>query len=92
MLVIVCRVIDCINTTLKFRRSMPNTNVRKKFGKRLREIRRTANLSQEELGFKANIHRTYIGAVERGEQNVSLDNIFRLAKALRVEMKELFSF
>lgn len=49
-------------------------------------------MSQEELGFKANIHRTYIGAVERGEQNVSLDNIFRLAKALRVEMKELFSF
>lgn len=70
---------------------MPKIQVRKKFGKRLREIRRTAGLSQEELGFKANIHRTYIGAVERGEQNVSLDNIYKLAQALKVEMKELFS-
>jgi len=70
---------------------MPKIQVRKKFGKRLREIRKTAGLSQEELGFKANIHRTYIGAVERGEQNVSLDNIYKLAQALKVEMKELFS-
>jgi len=71
---------------------MLKIQVRKKFGKRLREIRKTAGLSQEELGFKANIHRTYIGAVERGEQNVSLDNIYKLAQALKVEMKELFSF
>ena len=69
---------------------MPKYNVRKKFGKRLRVLRKSAQLSQEELGFKANIHRTYIGAVERGEQNVSLDNIYRLAKALKVELKELF--
>jgi len=71
---------------------MPKYNVRKKFGKRLRVLRKSAQLSQEELGFKANIHRTYIGAVERGEQNVSLDNIYRLAKALKVELKELFIF
>lgn len=71
---------------------MPKHNVRKKFGKRLRFLRKEAHLSQEELGFKANIHRTYIGAVERGEQNVSLDNIYRLAKALKVELKELFIF
>ena len=71
---------------------MSKINVRKKFGKRLRILRKGAHLSQEELGFKANIHRTYIGAVERGEQNVSLDNIYRLAKALKVEMKELFGF
>ncbi|MBU0978292.1 MAG: helix-turn-helix transcriptional regulator [Patescibacteria group bacterium] len=71
---------------------MPKYNVRKKFGKRLRVLRKSAQLSQEDLGFKANIHRTYIGAVERGEQNVSLDNIYRLAKALKVELKELFIF
>lgn len=70
----------------------PDNNLRKIFGNRVRELRKLLNLSQEELGFKSNIHRTYIGAVERGEQNISLDNIFRLAKALRVEMKELFSF
>jgi len=71
---------------------MPKYNVRKKFGKRLRFLRKEAQLSQEELGFKADIHRTYIGSVERGEQNVSLDNIHRLAKALKVEMQELFIF
>lgn len=71
---------------------MGQTNIRKKFGKKLREVRKTTKLSQEALGFKASIHRTYVGAIERGEQNVSLDNIYKLAKALRVEIKELFDF
>lgn len=71
---------------------MGQTSIRKQFGRRLREVRKAAKLSQEALGFKANIHRTYIGAVERGEQNVSLDNIYKLAKALKVEPKELFYF
>jgi len=71
---------------------MGQINIRKKFGTRLRDIRKAANLSQEALGFKASIHRTYIGAVERGEQNVSLDNIYKLSKALKVEPKELFIF
>ena len=63
-----------------------------KFGDRLRKIRQKKNLSQEELGFKADIHRTYVGAIERGEQNVSLINIEKLAKALNVRIKELFDF
>ena len=67
-------------------------NIRKKFGKRVRLLRNSAKLSQEALGFKAGIHRTYIGSIERGEQNVSLDNIHKLAKALKVEVKELFNF
>lgn len=71
---------------------MSEITVRKKFGKRMRELRKVVNLSQEGLGFKANIHRTYIGSIERGEQNVSLDNIYKLAKALKVPMKELFEF
>jgi transcriptional regulator with XRE-family HTH domain len=71
---------------------MANTNIRKKFGRRLREVRKSLGFSQEGLGFKSDIHRTYIGAVERGEQNVSLDNIYKLAKALKIEMKELFDF
>lgn len=69
---------------------MKATPTRKKLGKRLRELRKTAGLSQEELGFKAGIHRTYIGAIERGEQNVSVDNIHKLAKALTVSAGELF--
>jgi transcriptional regulator with XRE-family HTH domain len=70
----------------------PDNRLRMKFGTRVRELRKKLNLSQEELGFKSNIHRTYIGAVERGEQNISLDNIGRIAKNLKVSLSELFKF
>lgn len=70
----------------------PDETLRRKFGARVRELRKKLGLSQEELGFKSNIHRTYIGAVERGEQNVSLDNIGRIAKHLKVSLSELFKF
>lgn len=70
--------------------NQPDNTLRKKFGMRVRELRKQLRLSQEELGFKSNIHRTYIGAVERGEQNVSLDNIGRIAKHLKVTLTELF--
>ena len=71
---------------------MAQINIRIKFGRKLREVRKSVGLSQEALGFKSNIHRTYIGAVERGEQNVSLDNIYKLSQALRVDIQELFNF
>ena len=66
------------------------TPTRKQFAKRLRALRKKANLSQEELGFKAGLHRTYIGSIERAEQNISVDNIHKLAKALKVPVEELF--
>ncbi len=69
---------------------MSGTPTRIQFGKRLRELRKKEGLSQEELGFRAGIHRTYVGAIERGEQNVSIDNIHKLAKALKVSPDELF--
>ena len=69
---------------------MQPTPTRKQLGKKLRELRKKSNLSQEELGFRAGIHRTYIGAIERGEQNISVDNIHKLAKALKVPVSELF--
>jgi len=72
--------------------NQPDQFLRRKFGNRVRELRKNLGLSQEELGFKSNIHRTYIGAVERGEQNVSLDNIGRIAKQLKVSLSELFKF
>ncbi len=65
-------------------------NIQNKFGLRVRKIRLTQNLSQEELAFKARVHRTYIGAIERGEKNISLKNIEKIAKALKIEIKELF--
>ncbi len=73
-------------------RNKPDHKLRKKFGKRVRSLREEQGLSQEELGFKADLHRTYIGAVERGEQNISLDNIGRLAKVLKVKINDFFEF
>lgn len=61
-----------------------------RLGKKIRDIRKKAGISQEELGFIAKLHRTYIGSIERGEQNVSVDNIAKLSKALKVTTKELF--
>lgn len=62
----------------------------KQFGKRLRQLRRERGLSQEELGVKANLHRTYIGTIERAEKNISIENMSKLAKALGVRVTDLF--
>lgn len=59
------------------------------FGQRVRALRAAAGLTQEELGTAAGLHRTYIGGVERGERNVSLMNILRLADGLQVDPGEL---
>ncbi|HNW81365.1 MAG TPA: helix-turn-helix transcriptional regulator [bacterium] len=64
-------------------------DVLKKFGERIKDLRKELKISQEELAFKAELHRTYISSIERGEQNISLRNIEKLAKALKVEMREL---
>lgn len=64
--------------------------IRNKFGKRVRELRKLKGWSQEELADKVGLHRTYVGTVERGEQNVSIDNIEKLAKSLGVSVQELF--
>ena len=50
---------------------------RKQLGNNIKKLRTSLRLSQEQLAEKANLHRTYVGAVERGERNVSLDNIFQ---------------
>lgn len=66
------------------------TDIKVQFGRRLRELRQARGLSQEELAFRAGVHRTYVSSAERGERNVSLVNIERLAKALEVEISDLF--
>lgn len=50
----------------------------------VRRLRRALGMSQEELAAEAQLHRTYVGAIERAERNLSLDNIERLALALKV--------
>ena len=64
-------------------------NVLKRFGKRVREERIKKKLSQEQLAEKAGVHRTYIGMIERAEKNITLKNIDRIAKALRVSISHL---
>lgn len=58
-------------------------------GEKVRQLRVKKGLSQEELGIKAGLHRTYIGSIERGERNVSLLNIERIARALGVSEYQL---
>jgi len=62
----------------------------KRFGDRVRALRERLGLSQEALAAKAGIHRTYMGGVERGERNISLKNIIRVAAALGVLPADLF--
>ena len=64
-------------------------DIRKLLGSRIREIRQKKRMSQEELAFKSELHRTYISDIERGNRNVSLKNIEKIAKALKVAIREL---
>jgi len=58
-------------------------------GMNIRKQREKRNLSQEELADLSDLHRTYIGQVERGEKNLTLRSLERIANALKVSMKEL---
>lgn len=59
------------------------------FARNLRKFRTIRKLSQEDLAELADLHRTYIGSVERGERNISIDNMERLAKALGLRVLDL---
>lgn len=70
-------------------RSVDPSEVRRRFGARLRVLRLDRGFSQEQLAFECGLNRTYVGSAERGERNVSLVNIHRLAAALKVPPEEL---
>lgn len=64
-------------------------DIQKKFGDKLRELRKQKDLSQEGLALKSGLHRTYISDIERGSRNLSLKNIDKIAKALGLTAKSL---
>ena len=69
---------------------MPDPALRR-VGAKIRDLRRRAGFSQEELAERAGLHRTYIGGIERGERNAGLLNFVRIARALGVRPAELLS-
>lgn len=89
MIPIVRRLIVLIWGHSRFYRSSP-MDPKSLFGRRVRTLRLAKGWSQERLAAEAKLDRTYIGGVERGERNPSLINIFRIAMALRVPMRDLF--
>jgi transcriptional regulator with XRE-family HTH domain len=66
------------------------SQIQEHFGERVRELRKQKSLSQEALALACDLDRTYIGGVERGERNISIINIYKIAEALGVDAKELF--
>lgn len=70
---------------------MPASKILERFGQRIRELRKEKNLTQEAVAEKAKLHPTYIGTVERGQKNISLRNIEKVAKAIGVNLSEFFS-
>ena len=65
-------------------------DVKTAFGRRVRALRKRAGLSQEQLALKCGLDRTYVGGVERGERNISIVNIGKIARALDLSLKDLF--
>lgn len=65
------------------------SSLRTTFANNVRQIRQEKKLSQEELAFACNLHRTYISDIERGRRNISIDNIEKIAIALEIMPYEL---
>lgn len=64
-------------------------DITKKFGQKIRQTRKQQKMSQNELAEKSGLHRTYIGAVERGERNITLINAEKIAQAFSIQLFEL---
>lgn len=65
-------------------------DVKAVFGRRVRLLRKREGLSQEQLALRCGLDRTYIGGVERGERNISLVNIAKVARAIGLSLRDLF--
>ena len=61
-----------------------------KLGNRIRDLRKAKGFSQEDFAYEVGLDRTYMGSVERGERNIAAINLIRIAKALKVEVGDIF--
>lgn len=68
---------------------VPKSPLRDILARNMRQLRSNLGLSQEKLAEEANLNRTYLSAIERSEQNISIDNLFKVANGLGVESWEL---
>ncbi|MDZ4669850.1 MAG: helix-turn-helix transcriptional regulator [Phototrophicales bacterium] len=90
MLFLECSFLECKNILLVIMKN--NTHhLAIKFGKTLRNLRLQANLSQEEFAHLCKIHRTYIGSIERGEKNITLEMANRVATVLGTSLSAMIA-
>lgn len=66
--------------------------IEQKVGNRIKELRNRLGISQEELGFRAGVHRTYIASLEVGKRNISIATLEKIVVALEVSFSEFFDF
>jgi ribosome-binding protein aMBF1 (putative translation factor) len=67
-----------------------NNDLERRFGERIKHLRVSVNMSQEELSFRSGLHRNYISDVERGRRNISLKALDKLARGLGIALRDLF--
>jgi XRE family transcriptional regulator, regulator of sulfur utilization len=68
------------------------TDVKRLIGDRIRQLRKERGLSQEKLGYESELHCTHIGSIERGQKNWSIDTLLKVARGLKVDVRDLFVF
>lgn len=90
MPIIVCCLLNLNKLDLNTEVSKMKIEILIQFGKRVKELRKARNMSQEDLAEAAGLHRTYIGMIERAEKNITLVNIEKIANALKIELNEIF--
>jgi DNA-binding XRE family transcriptional regulator len=83
-----CRPLECISISSL---SMTNNDLAKHFGNIIRKLRVEAELSQESFAQLCGLHRTYVGAVERGEKNVTLETAKKIADALGMKLSSIIA-
>lgn len=72
--------------------SKPEQVFLNKVGKRIKELRTNAKLSEEKLAFACEFERDYIWAVEKGEKNISILSLYKISRALHISLSELVEF